>query len=106
MNMDVSNDELKELLDKFLKRLDNMDKDRDKMIEKLKSLSSAVKNVNADLDDIFHQLGGDMSLSFETNEDGFDEEDIKKLSVLIDSNKDKFSDDEYLSLISSIVGEA
>tara|TARA_B100000941_G_C28493538_1_gene549470 strand:+ start:503 stop:838 length:336 start_codon:yes stop_codon:yes gene_type:complete len=111
MNMDVSNEELKELLNKFLKRLDNMDKDRDTMIEKLKSLSSAIKTLNLDLDEMWKALGGDVSITFDTEaetvyDDGLDEQDIKKLSGLIENNKNKFTDDEYLSLISSIVGEA
>jgi len=111
MNMDVSNEELKELLNKFLKRLDNMDKDRDTMIEKLKSLSSAIKTLNLDLDEMWKALGGDVPIAFDTEAEtvydtGLNERDIKKLSELIQNNEDKFSDDEYLSLIGSIVGEA
>ena len=46
MNMDVSNEELHELLTKFMKRLDKMEKERDVMKKKLDRLSKHVSDVN------------------------------------------------------------
>ena len=106
MNMDISNKELHRLLKSYLKRLDSMDKDRDKMIKKLKSLSKAVKDINIDLDELFKVMdGGKITINF----DDFpmeDSEEVKEMNVLIDTVKDDFEKDEYLSLINSVVGEA
>jgi len=104
MNMDVSNKEIEKLLKKYLKRLDSMDKDRDQMINKLKSLSKAVKDINGDLDELFKVMdGGKLTINLD---DGFEDEDIKQLNSHIEKTKDDFSDDEYLSIIHSVVGEA
>ena len=105
MNMDVTNKELQRLLKSYLKRLDKMDKDRDKMMKKLKPLSAIVKHMNSDLDEIFKAMDvTQVSIDFE--ESPIEDAQIEKLSILIDKNKDKFSDDEYLSLIHSVVAEA
>ena len=53
MNMDVSNDELKELLERFMKRLDKMDKERDVMKKKLDRLSKHVSDVNKAIDEVY-----------------------------------------------------
>ncbi len=105
MNMDVSNEELQELLKSYLKRLDKMDKDRDQMIEKLKSLSKAVKDINIDLDELFKVMdGGKITINFDDSP--MEDEQVKELSLLIDKSKDDFTDDEYLSIIHSVLGEA
>jgi len=104
MNMDISNKELHRLLKSYLKRLDKMDKDRDQMINKLKALSKAVKDINVDLDELFKVMdGGKITINFD---DGFEDEDVKQLNSYIEKTKDDFSDDEYLSIIHSVVGEA
>ena len=105
MNMDISNKELHRLLKSYLKRLDKMDKDRDQMIKKLKALSKAVKDINGDLDELFKVMdGGKITINFDDSP--MENEEVKELSILIDTVKDDFEKDEYLSLIHSVVGEA
>ena len=52
MNMEVSNKELQELLNAYMKRLDKMDKERDKMIKKINDLNNNVKTLNLQLYDL------------------------------------------------------
>ena len=106
MNMDISNKELHRLLKSYLKRLDKMDKDRDQMIKKLKALSQTVKDINCDLDELFKVMdGGKITISLDDSPME-DSEEIKEMSILIDTVKDEFEKEEYLSLIHSVVGEA
>lgn len=82
-----------------------MDKDRDQMMKKLKALSDVVKHMNSDLDEIFKAMDvTQVSIDFEDSP--MEDAQIERLSILIDKNKDKFTDDEYLSLIHSVVAEA
>ena len=82
-----------------------MDKDRDQMMKKLKALSDIVKHMNSDLDEIFKAMDvTQVSIDFEDSP--IEEAEIERLSILIDKIKDKFTDDEYLSLIHSVVAEA
>ena len=105
MNMDVTNKELQRLLKSYLKRLDKMDKDRDQMMKKLKSLSDVVKHMNSDLDELFKVMDvNQISINFEDSP--MEDAQIENLSILIDKNKGDFNDEEYLSLIHSVVGEA
>ena len=105
MNMDVTNKELQRLLKSYLKRLDKMDKDRDQMMKKLKALSDIVKHMNSDLDELFKVMDvNQISINFEDSP--MEDAQIENLSILIDKNKDDFNDEEYLSLIHSVVGEA
>lgn len=105
MNMDVTNKELQRLLKSYLKRLDKMDKDRDQMMKKLKALSDVVKHMNSDLDELFKVMDvNQISISFEDSP--MEDAQIENLSILIDKNKGDFNDEEYLSLIHSVVGEA
>ena len=53
MNMNVSNEELHELLTKFMKRLDKMEKERDVMKKKLDRLSKHVSDVNNAIDEVY-----------------------------------------------------
>ncbi len=102
---DISNEELKQLLEKFLKRLDGMDKDRDQMIKKLKSLSKAVKDINMDLDELFKVMDGNrIEINFEDSP--MENEQLEELSLLIQKNKDEFDDEDYLSIVHSVLGEA
>ena len=105
MNMDVSNEEIERLLKEYLKRLDSMDKDRDQMIDKLKSLSKAVKDINIDLDELFKVMDGS-KIEIDFTDSPMEDGEVKEISILIDKNKDDFSDEQYLSLIHSVVGEA
>ena len=106
MDMDISNKELHRLLKSYLKRLDKMDKDRDQMIKKLKALSQTVKDINCDLDELFKVMdGGKITISLDDSPME-DSEEIKEMSILIDTVKDEFEKEEYLSLIHSVVGEA
>jgi len=105
MNMDVTNKELQRLLKSYLKRLDKMDKDRDQMMKKLKALSDVVKHMNSDLDELFKVMDvNQISINFEDSP--MEDAQIENLSILIDKNKGDFNDEEYLSLIHSVVGEA
>jgi uncharacterized coiled-coil DUF342 family protein len=105
MNMDVSNEEIEKLLKEYLKRLDRMDKDRDQMINKLKSLSKAVKDINIDLDELFKVMDGG-KITINLDDSPMEDEEVKELSLLIDKNKEEFEEEDYLSIIHSVVGEA
>ena len=105
MNMDISNKELHRLLKSYLKRLDKMDKDRDQMIKKLKSLSKAVKDINIDLDELFKVMDGG-KITINLDDFPMEDDEVKEMNILIDTVKDDFEKDEYLSLINSVVGEA
>ena len=105
MNMDISNKELHRLLKSYLKRLDKMDKDRDQMMNKLKALSKAVKDINIDLDELFKVMDGG-KITINLDDFPMEDDEVKEMSILIDTVKDDFEKDEYLSLINSVVGEA
>ncbi len=105
MNMEVSNDELKKLLNAYLKRLDSMDKERDKMIIKINELVNTVKTLNKEIDDLYYQLGGDHQIEFDLTNDEF--EHVKHITDLIQNDKiDFLDDDQFKVLIHSVVGES
>ena len=105
MNMEVSNDELKELLDKFMKRLDKMDKERDVMKKKLDRMHNHIRNVNKALDELYYSMGEEETVELNVS---FDElEHIKSITKLIQDDKMEFLDDEeFESMIHSVVGES
>ena len=107
MNMDVSNDELKELLERFMKRLDKMDKERDVMKKKLDRLSKHVSDVNKAIDEVYDIMNeGEVHIE----QDYLTEDElqhIKNISNLVqDEQVDFLDDDEFRSLIHSVVGES
>ena len=106
MNMEVSNEELHELLTKFMKRLDKMDKERDVMKKKLDKLSQHVNDVNNaidQVDDIMNETG-EVHIEHISEEDF---EHVKQITNLIQDNKvDFLDDDDFRSLIHSVVGES
>ena len=105
MNMEVSNKELQELLNAYMKRLDKMDKERDKMIKKINDLNSNVKALNKELDDLYYQLVGDTQVDLNLSEEDF--EHVKRISNLIqDKEIDFLDDDDFKVLIHSVVGES
>ena len=105
MNMEVTNKELQELLNAYMKRLDKMDKERDKMIKKINDLNSNVKALNKELDDLYYQLGGDTQVDLNLSEEDF--EHVKRISNLIqDKEIDFLDDDDFKVLIHSVVGES
>ena len=105
MNMEVSNDELKELLDKFMKRLDKMDKERDVMKKKLDRMHNHIKNVNKALDELYYSMDDGQEIEFNLTEE--DLEHVKRISNLIQDNKVDFLDDEdFKVMIHSVVGES
>lgn len=105
MNMDVSNEELHELLTKFMDRLDKMDKERDVMKKKLDRMHNHIRDVNKALDEVY-----DIMHEGEVRIDQFTEEEldhVKKISNLIaDDEVDFLDDDEFKVLIHSVVGES
>lgn len=105
MNMDVSNDELKELLERFMNRLDKMDKERDVMKKKLDRMHNHIRNVNKALDELYYSMGEEETVELNVS---FDElEHIKSITKLIQDDKMEFLDDEeFESMIHSVVGES
>ena len=111
MNMEVSNEELHELLTKFMKRLDKMEKERDVMKSKLDRLSKHVSDVNKAIDEVYdimvpegEQFIG-TKLEHELTEDEL--EHVKRISNMIADDEVEFLDDEeFKSLIHSVVGES
>ena len=105
MNMDVSNDELKELLKRFMKRLDKMDKERDVMKNKLDRLNNHIKSVNKALDDLYYNMGEEETVQISMTEEEF--EHVRNVTKLVQEKKLDFLDDEqFSSLIHSVVGES
>ena len=61
--------------------------------------------MNSDLDELFKVMDvSQISINFEDSP--IEDAQIENLSILIDKNKGDFNDEEYLSLIHSVVGEA
>ena len=105
MNMDVSNDELKELLERFMNRLDKMDKERDVMKKKLDRMHNHIKNVNKALDELYYAMGEEETVELDISFDQL--EHIKSITKLIQDDKMEFLDDEeFESMIHSVVGES
>ena len=105
MNMDVSNEELHELLTKFMKRLDKMEKERDVMKNKLDRMHNHIKSVNKALDELYYSMGEEETVELNIS---FDElEHIRRITNLIQDDKMDFLDDEqFKSMIHSVVGES
>ena len=105
MNMDVSNDELKELLKRFMDRLDKMDKERDVMKNKLDKMHNHIKSVNKALDELYYAMGEEESVQISMTDEEF--EHVRNVTKLVQDKKLDFLDDEqFSSLIHSIVGES
>ena len=105
MNMDVSNDELKELLKRFMERLDKMDKERDVMKNKLDKMHNHIKSVNKALDELYYAMGEEESVQISMTEEEF--EHVRNVTKLVQDKKLDFLDDEqFSSLIHSVVGES
>tara|TARA_A100001015_G_scaffold236553_1_gene268785 strand:+ start:358 stop:678 length:321 start_codon:yes stop_codon:yes gene_type:complete len=106
MDMEVSNDELKELLERFMKRLDKMEKERDVMKKKLDRMHKHIKDVNKALDEVYYSMD-DHGNEIELNLTEEDLEHVKRISNLIQDNEVDFLDDEdFKVLIHSVVGES
>jgi uncharacterized coiled-coil DUF342 family protein len=105
MNMEVSNDELHELLTRFMERLDKMEKERDVMKKKLDRLAQHVSDVNKAIDEVYNIMNeGEVQIDHLTEEEL---EHVKRISNLIqDKEVDFLDDDEFNVLIHSVVGES
>ena len=105
MNMEVSNDELKELLDRFMDRLDKMEKERDVMKKKLDRLAKHVSSVNKAIDEVYDIMNeGEVHIEHLTEDEL---QHVKNISNLIQDEKMDFLDDEqFKSMIHSVVGES
>ena len=102
MNMEVSNEELHELLTKFMKRLDKMDKERDVMKKKLDKLSQHVNDVNNAIDQVYDIMNetGEVHIEHISEEDI---EHVRQITNLIQDDKvDFLDDDDFRSLIHSV----
>ena len=105
MNMDVSNDELKELLERFMNRLDKMEKERDVMKKKLDRMHNHIRDVNKALDELYYSMGDEQDIEFNVSEEEL--EHVKRITNLIQDDKMDFLDDEeFESMIHSVVGES
>ena len=105
MNMDVSNDELKELLDRFMDRLDKMEKERDVMKKKLDRMHNHIRDVNKALDELYYSMGDEQDIEFNVSEEEL--EHVKRITNLIQDDKmDFLDDDQFKSMIHSVVGES
>jgi len=103
--MEVSNDELHELLTRFMERLDKMEKERDVMKKKLDRLAQHVSDVNKAIDEVYNIMNeGEVQIDHLTEEEL---EHVKRISNLIqDKEVDFLDDDEFNVLIHSVVGES
>ena len=105
MNMDVSNDELKELLERFMNRLDKMEKERDVMKKKLDRALNHIKDVNKALDELYYSMGDEQDIEFNVSDEEL--EHVKRITNLIQDDKMEFlDDDQFKSMIHSVVGES
>ena len=105
MNMEVSNDELKELLDRFMDRLDKMEKERDVMKKKLDRLSKHVSDVINAIDEVYDIMNeGEVHIEHLTEDEL---QHVKNISNLIqDDQVDFLDDEEFEVMIHSVVGES
>ena len=105
MNMEVSNDELKELLDRFMDRLDKMEKERDVMKKKLDRLAKHVSSVNKAIDEVYDIINeGEVHIEHLTEDEL---QHVKNISNLIqDDQVDFLDDEEFEVMIHSVVGES
>ena len=105
MNMEVSNDELKELLDRFMDRLDKMEKERDVMKKKLDRLAKHVSSVNKAIDEVYDIMNeGEVHIEHLTEDEL---QHVKNISNLIqDDQVDFLDDEEFEVMIHSVVGES
>ena len=105
MNMDVSNDELKELLERFMNRLDKMEKERDVMKKKLDRMHNHIRDVNKALDELYYSMGDEQDIEFNVSDEEL--EHVKRITNLIQNDKmDFLDDDQFKSMIHSVVGES
>ena len=105
MNMDVSNNELKELLERFMNRLDKMEKERDVMKKKLDRMHNHIRDVNKALDELYYSMGDEQDIEFNVSEEEL--EHVKRITNLIQDDKmDFLDDDQFKSMIHSVVGES
>ena len=105
MNMDVSNDELKELLERFMNRLDKMEKERDVMKKKLDRMHNHIRDVNKALDELYYSMGDEQDIEFNISDEEL--EHVKRITSLIQDDKmDFLDDDQFKSMIHSVVGES
>ena len=105
MNMDVSNDELKELLERFMNRLDKMEKERDVMKKKLDRMHNHIRDVNKALDELYYSMGDEQDIEFNVSDEEL--EHVKRITNLIQDDKmDFLDDDQFKSMIHSVVGES
>jgi len=105
MNMDVSNDELKELLERFMNRLDKMEKERDVMKKKLDRMHNHIRDVNKALDELYYSMGDEQDIEFNISDEEL--EHVKRITNLIQDDKMEFlDDDQFKSMIHSVVGES
>ena len=105
MNMEVSNDELKELLDRFMDRVDKMEKERDVMKKKLDRLAKHVSSVNKAIDEVYDIMNeGEVHIEHLTEDEL---QHVKNISNLIqDDQVDFLDDEEFEVMIHSVVGES
>ena len=105
MNMDVSNEELQELLTRFMDRLDKMDKEREVMKKKLDRMHNHIRDVNKALDELYYSIGDEQDIEFNISEEEL--EHVKSITNLIQNDKmDFLDDDQFKSMIHSVVGES
>ena len=105
MNMDVSNEELQELLTRFMDRLDKMDKEREVMKKKLDRMHNHIRDVNKALDELYYSMGDEQDIEFNISEEEL--EHVRSITNLIQDDKMEFlDDDQFKSMIHSVVGES
>ena len=105
MNMDVSNDELKELLERFMNRLDKMEKERDVMKKKLDRMHNHIRDVNKALDELYYSMSEEQDIELNLSEE--DLEHVRRITNLIQDEKlDFLDDDQFKVMIHSVVGES
>ncbi len=105
MSMEVSNEELQELLTRFMDRLDKMEKERDVMKKKLDRMHNHIRDVNKALDELYYSMGDEQDIEFNVSEEEL--EHVRSITNLIQDDKMEFlDDDQFKSMIHSVVGES
>ena len=79
MNMEVSNDELKELLERFMNRLDKMEKERDVMKKKLDRMHNHIRDVNKALDELYYSMSEEQDIELNLSEE--DLEHVRRITL-------------------------
>ena len=64
-----------------------------------------IEHINLDIDELFKVMdGGKITINF--YDSPMEDDNVEELSIMIENIKEEFKEEEYLSLVHSVLGEA